>query len=244
VPKKGRRKTTGGVLSWMFGGKKRNETTRVSPVNGRSRRPPRLPVTNAEKIDNEHFVFTRNSEEKVEHEKRQETKEDFTEDLENVENGNDSLKSIILTFVATDGPYDGQSFTYFLGGDDYELGDNITIGSHAEAIWCLQEDKQIEELHASIVQRSPKSESLRIYPYDLAYPVTWRGSVNEIQLKGGKPMNIRDGDTIVLGQSTFTLTVSYLYNSTADILNRVDRNINMNQTTTPATFVVAAPRIN
>jgi hypothetical protein len=75
----------------------------------------------------------------------------------------------------------------------------------------------------------------------MAYPVTWRVSVNEIQLKGGKPMNIRDGDTIVLGQSTFTLTVSYLYNSTADILNGVDRNINMNQTTMTR---VAAPRIN
>jgi hypothetical protein len=117
VPKKGRRKTTGGVLSWMFRGKKRNETTRVSPVNGRSRKPHRLPVTNAEKIDNENFVFSRNSnEEKIEEELLQETKDDFTGDQENVDTGNGCLKSIILTFVATAGPYENQSFYHFLGG--------------------------------------------------------------------------------------------------------------------------------
>jgi hypothetical protein len=101
VSKKGRRKTTGGVLSWMFGGKKRNETTRVSP------RP----------IENEHFIFSRNSnEEKIEEELLQETKDDFTGDQENVDTGNGSLKSIILTFVATAGPYENQSFYHFLGG--------------------------------------------------------------------------------------------------------------------------------
>jgi hypothetical protein len=120
-------------------------------------------------------------------------------------------------------------------------------------VWCLQEDKEIEEMHAMIRQRNPKGESLRIYPYDLNFNHSvsqererngWRVFVNDKQLTGGKSLKIRDGDTIVLGQSTFILAITYFYNSTADILNRVDRYINTNQATTPANLVVAAPRIN
>ena len=195
-PKTGRRKTTGGVLSRIFGGKTRNETTssgasstartQVSPVN----RHLRLAVEERRRSF---------SEEKLENEILEETKEN--------EHGG-SLQSIFLTFLATKGPYNGQIFVYVLGGDDYPLGEDITIGSDPDAIWCLKNDDQISNVHATIRQLDPKTELLGICKRHGLYV-----SVNDNQLSGGGTVGLKDGDTIVLGSSAFVLSFSFLYSS-------------------------------
>ena len=196
-PKTGRRKTTGGVLSRIFGGKTRNDTTssgasstartQVSPVN----RHLRLAVEERRRSF---------SEEKLENEILEETKEN--------EHGG-SLQSIFLTFLATKGPYNGQIFVYVLGGDDYPLGEDITIGSDPDAIWCLKNDDQIENVHAIIRQLDPKTELLGICKRH----GFGNSSVNDKQLSGGESMGIKDGDIIVLGSSAFVLSFSFLYSS-------------------------------
>ena len=208
-----RRKTTGGLLSRIFSSKKRNETTssgnsstamtRVSPANRghngsnssgdqgiRDALHAQISSTFGE-VKNENEILT-------------ETKE-----AENSTRGILSLKSIILSFTATKGVYMGQNFYYFLGGDDLPLGEDITIGSDPDAIWCLKDDKEILDVHAMISQEKVSSERLRIYPNDGCHKFVW---VNDKQLSNdGHSIGIKDGDTIVLGSSVFSLCVSYLY---------------------------------
>ena len=207
-----RRKTTGGLLSRMFGSKKRNETTsngnsstamtRVSPVNrGRSGSQSSEDHSSGDQAIRDALhaqISSTFGEEKNENEILNETKE--------AENSG-SLKTIILTFTATKGVYMGQIFYYFLGGDDLPLGEDITIGSDPDAIWCLKDDKEILDVHAMISQEEFSSERLRIYPYG-GHKFVW---VNDKQLINGKSIGIKDGDTIVLGSSVFSLCVSYLY---------------------------------
>ena len=209
-----RRKTTGGLLSRMFGSKKRNETTsngnsstamtRVSPVNrGRSGSQSSEDHSSGNQAIRDALhaqISSTFGEEKNENEILNETKE--------AENSG-SLKTIILTFTATKGVYMGQIFYYFLGGDDLPLGEDITIGSDPDAIWCLKDDKEILDVHAMISQEEFSSERLRIYPSPYGgHKFVW---VNDKQLINGKSIGIKDGDTIVLGSSVFSLCVSYLY---------------------------------